>query len=401
MKMKRFFKIILSCLLLASVTTLAVSCENDKNKIDEVRLVASSVPNSMLIDEVDTKLTTIQIKVTKGGESETINITKEMISDADLAKLDTAGTHLVTISYEGFEVKINLVITAPVAPVEGDEITYTDEVLVANLKTLTELPAAYDLYVWVWGTSVEGSFVPAADGKFNVPTGCTSAVFLIMPVGSQPNWDDKLDQTGDLVIVDGAVGVPVAGETTEFTTTLADIEANLKPDKPMPTVEYDLYVFTWGGTINGFTKISDDFKFSIDSGSAGGLFAFVTKGAEADWANVLAQTYDYSICWNASAQAFMFCGTDVTAVLTDVTGSLTDVPAEYDLYAWVWGGTPASLFAPVTVNADGSITFKAPVGTSGCTFVLMAKGEKAHWDTKLNQTGNFDIADGSMTPEAA
>lgn len=404
MRVKSFFKPILACVLLLLAVTFVASCDNGSNKIEEVRLVASSVPNSMLIDEVESKLETIQIKVVKkDGKSEIINVTTSMISAEDLAKLDEAGTYSITINYEGFQVKINVVITAPVAPVEGDEVTYTDAIILANLKTLDALPEAYDLYVWVWGSGVEGVFVPAADGKFTAPTGCDSAVFLLMPVGLQPAWADIYDQTNDLAIINGAVGVPTAGETLTFTITPAEIEATLKDGATMPTVDYDLYVYTWGGKVNGFSKVGDNLEFAIDAGTAGLTFVLMPKGEPAGWDSKLAQTSDYIVCWNAAAKAFLFCGSKVTSTLETVTSALeAEVTEEYDLYAWVWGGTPENLFTPVTIKEDGSIEFVVPKDSTECLFVFMKKGTQASWGSdKIAQTGNYVIAEGAITPKPA
>lgn len=112
--MKRIIKVcalVFAFVLLFSVAGCK-SCKKEKDPvIESIEIVESSVPESIYTNEVLDKLDDIQIKVLKSdNNSETINLSTSMISAADLAKLNTEGTHTVKVTYEGFEVELTIVV---------------------------------------------------------------------------------------------------------------------------------------------------------------------------------------------------------------------------------------------------------------------------------------------------
>ncbi|MBO5711972.1 MAG: TlpA family protein disulfide reductase, partial [Acholeplasmatales bacterium] len=127
--MKKLMKAF-SLLIITLALFLVASCGgNEEVKIESVSVVESSIPSSILTTEVNDKLDDIQLKVAKSDNTvETINVQLSMISATDLAKLKNEGTHTITISYEGYIVSINVVVTKPAGsdPLpDPEEIAYS------------------------------------------------------------------------------------------------------------------------------------------------------------------------------------------------------------------------------------------------------------------------------------
>ena len=131
--MKKLTKLF-ALLITAQALLFAVACNDEEVKIDSVSVVESTIPQSMLTTEVSDKLDDIQLKIVKSDDSEQIiNVSESMISASDLAKLANAGTHTINVTYEGYNVSITIVVTAPsdgggsgedINP-EPEEITYS------------------------------------------------------------------------------------------------------------------------------------------------------------------------------------------------------------------------------------------------------------------------------------
>ena len=135
-------KIIKGCALIFIFVLLfcVTSCKSCKKKkdpvIESIEIVETSVPQSIYTTEISNKLDDIQIKVLKSDDStETINLSTSMISSDDLAKLSTAGTHTIKVTYEGFEVELTLVVVVtpdnPDKPIDPQSIEY--QVLVKDI----------------------------------------------------------------------------------------------------------------------------------------------------------------------------------------------------------------------------------------------------------------------------
>ncbi|MDE7105757.1 MAG: hypothetical protein K2O22_01170 [Anaeroplasmataceae bacterium] len=406
--MKKYLRRIFSAFALVAACILFVSCGGGEVKVEKVSVIPDTVPNSILTTEVDQKIAGITLRVTMSdGTTKEVKVTKDMIPAEDYAKLSTASetAHVIKVVYEGVTVTVNIVIAAPVQEIEGDKVTYTDELIANNLKDLDEVPAEYELYAWVWGGSTENIFVPCKSGEVTVPTGTPNLLFAFFAKGCQnPNWDspDKLGQTNNLRIVDGKVTdeIPEVGDTYEYTIDVASIEANLKDGATMPE-EFITYAWVWGGAAGGlWVSVDATGKFETASDITNCLFVLFPVDVEKiDWDFKLAQTVDYAIAWDADKAAHIFTFTEVTSDLTTIEANLKDgatMPEEYDLFVWVWGGS-TSAFIPVA--ADGK--FNAPTGSTGGTFVLFAKDEENRiWDNKLAQTGDYDIVDGVASPKA-
>lgn len=169
--MKKIFKIFTLLLLLCSLIYVG-SCKKpdegkeepkEEVKIEKIQIVESTVPESLLISEVDEKIEDIKIKVSKNnGTEEQINLTKNMISLADYALLSVEGTHTIKVKYLEFETNLTLVIKKPVVEVpEKEPIPYTVEV-----KDIAGKPLA-DFYVTVYlGDEIVAEKYTNSEGKF-------------------------------------------------------------------------------------------------------------------------------------------------------------------------------------------------------------------------------------------
>lgn len=112
-------KIIKVCALIFVVVLLftMVGCKK-KNPpkepvIESIQVVEGSIPSQVYIDEVNSKLANIKIKVLKSDDNEeTISLTSSMVSASDLSKLSTEGTHTIKVTYEGFETTFTIKVVA-------------------------------------------------------------------------------------------------------------------------------------------------------------------------------------------------------------------------------------------------------------------------------------------------
>ncbi len=92
------------------VSLTIVGCNNDTT-VESISVIESTIPETILISEVNEKLNTIKIEVTKTDKNkETIYLKSEMISSEDLKKLEVAGQYSITITYENKTTVLNLTI---------------------------------------------------------------------------------------------------------------------------------------------------------------------------------------------------------------------------------------------------------------------------------------------------
>lgn len=95
--MKKLVRLFLTIMLLVVITACG-----KKNKVTSINIVSSSIPDVILVEELDSKLSTIKMQVTKGsGDTEEINLNKSMLSEEDYNKISQIGTYTVTVNYEG------------------------------------------------------------------------------------------------------------------------------------------------------------------------------------------------------------------------------------------------------------------------------------------------------------
>ena len=94
--MKKLFLI-----LLLIFTMFTCSCEYIDSTIDgECEIVYLYENKQVLVDEF--KLSDIKLCITENDETYYINVTEDMLSESDLALLETAGVHNVAIGYKDF-----------------------------------------------------------------------------------------------------------------------------------------------------------------------------------------------------------------------------------------------------------------------------------------------------------
>lgn len=165
-------KIIKVCALIFVVVLLftMVGCKK-KNPpkepvIESIQVVEGSIPSQVYIDEVNSKLANIKIKVLKSDDNEeTISLTSSMVSASDLSKLSTEGTHTIKVTYEGFETTFTIKV---VAKDDGGDDPINKEVeYTISIKDIAGKPLA-DFYVIFYNgndivtegyTNIEGQFV--------------------------------------------------------------------------------------------------------------------------------------------------------------------------------------------------------------------------------------------------
>ena len=89
------FMIILSIVLIGCTKKTP-----DKVKVVSISVDQTSIPDVINVEELDEKLLTIKIIVENSdGSNVIVNLDKSMMFPHDLEKLQTKGTHTVTVSY--------------------------------------------------------------------------------------------------------------------------------------------------------------------------------------------------------------------------------------------------------------------------------------------------------------
>ena len=131
------------------IVGIAVSNGNntpDEPVIESIQVVESSIPEQIYVDEVNSKLTNIKIKVLKSDDTtEEVNLSTSMISAADLAKLSAEGTHTIKVTYEGLETSLTIVVAKKdTGGSEPDDQTIEYNVIIEDIAGK---PLA-DFYVW-------------------------------------------------------------------------------------------------------------------------------------------------------------------------------------------------------------------------------------------------------------
>ena len=149
--MRKVMKL-MSLFIMLGIVSFVIGCNNgssDPVVIESISVVSETVPTSILTTEIDDKIDDIKINVLKSDDSSiTVNINKNMISSSDYESLSTEGSHVITITYEGFTTTVTIVT---VKPSENDpdpkpdpdpqKINYT-----VNVKDIAGKPLS-DFYV--------------------------------------------------------------------------------------------------------------------------------------------------------------------------------------------------------------------------------------------------------------
>ncbi len=190
-------------------------------------------------------------------------------------------------------------------------------------------------------------------------------------------------------------------QPVEYTVDLTKTEFNLKDEATMPTVEYDVYASVWGGTEpeGTFIPVSAEGKFGVKGTFTGVTLVLIKKDQAAAWSgdNFLAQTIDYTV--DGTTVIAPFDGTeDYTEYTLDLSkiqynlSTETTLPAEYDVYVTVWGGTEPT-GGLVQVNADGK--FKVLGTFTNATLLLIVKGETPAWEGSafIAKTKDYTLTD--------
>ena len=120
------FMIILSIVLIGCTKKTP-----DKVKVVSISVDQTSIPNVINVEELDEKLLTIKIIVENSdGSNVIVNLDKSMMFPHDLEKLQTKGTHTVTVSYGFVETTMTLNIHKDEIIIEKE--VYSVKVLFPN-----------------------------------------------------------------------------------------------------------------------------------------------------------------------------------------------------------------------------------------------------------------------------
>ncbi|MBO5711710.1 MAG: carbohydrate binding domain-containing protein, partial [Acholeplasmatales bacterium] len=152
--MKKFLKLFLMPLMLGIValSTIALTSCGEKEIVD-VKVNETTVPQEIVQGTLDDEISKIKLVVTLSDNSTyEVAVAKDMLSAKDLEKLADIGTYNVTVTYEGFNVEIRLVIVEAEDNVELTDITLT----VAEPNVEVEYGAAHSALTGVSAVGNDG-----------------------------------------------------------------------------------------------------------------------------------------------------------------------------------------------------------------------------------------------------
>lgn len=304
MKIKKLpIIIIILCMSIAVMFGLT-SCGNEeepKVTVTSIKVVETSIPESVLTTEVDDKLDDIQILITKSDNStETINLSTSMIPSSDLAKLDVAGTHTITVKHQGKQTTFNIVVTEPVKEKEyfTVKVLYPDGTPVAGGVTVQwcDAKGCNDAKVNDKGIAT----LEKEEGEYevhllNVPEGYTHDPHFYTSNVSNKNIEIKLVALSELT-GEGTSSSPFVVSTSAYSVTFTEEEMNdIKYFSFIPTESgnytlkafvsdtqfVDPYLGFLGSDINGNPDVSGNiegekyFDHTITDAQAGTTYYFM------------------------------------------------------------------------------------------------------------------------------
>lgn len=103
MKKYLYLLIVMICSL------IIISCDDSVATITSISVDEATIPNYVLIQKFDEQINNIKLNVNKSDDTiETKNITKDMISEQDLANINSLGKQKIMINYESFSTELSL-----------------------------------------------------------------------------------------------------------------------------------------------------------------------------------------------------------------------------------------------------------------------------------------------------
>ena len=402
-----------------------------KDSIKKISVAPSSVPAQISTDKLEEGITSMKLKVYyNDGSIKEIPVTKDMVDPNEWESLESAdGPVRITLKYKGFETKVSIKMVLKLeVNMDGTKLQFNDKDIKSCLLGGDTIPTAEeaDMYVWGWKVdengkddeSVKGKFFPVADNVCYIDEVCNKCLVVYMTKGASADWDNKIDQTADLSILNGKViypnGAPV-GKDIEFTINLDYCKKNLESGE----VSDDLAPFAYvsGGVVsNYFTPIADG-VFTADSLTTNLVVYYMPQGTTADTAKIedaKAKTKPLAVGFNtpegsSKVESLIFVARDVNVKLKSLSFMHDNKPASMPekgqayIYAYVNGDAGSkvtNIFTTATIS-EGVIKASIPMDCDRAIVVFMKPGSEPTWGNYTVQTTNLVVgADGSLAVEA-
>ena len=232
--MKKFLK-----LFLVAVASFGIFTACDKTQepektptqqtqatVKNIAVDAASVPAEIVKGQAETEIAKIKLVVTMSDDTtQSVNVTKDMISAKDLEKLADIGTYKVTITYEGKTVEVTLVVVEEDSSIALTDITLTvekEEVTVNygasysvsdGVKAIGNDGVNYNLKLTYVITNAAGQTVEKVDTQvenevytivINIDyAGIKKSVTKKVTIGEKPDTSGNLIPNGQFVLADG------------------------------------------------------------------------------------------------------------------------------------------------------------------------------------------------------
>ena len=250
--MKYIYKVLLIVLLLIVLLSFAACGKKDNGEttdpsIDHIEIIQSSIPNKSTISDFNISDITFVIVYSDDTKSDPIKVDPTMISTNDLAKLNIAGTQVITVAYKKKSAKFTITL------VEDAETYYTIKIhqgvpiKVGNTtKYYTLNDENYFISSYPAGTELTISWVALEGYDFNYwslgETKYTNSSIFVYTLNS----DVEFNSTSAAV-----------SYTVSFNTYCDDVikskTTNLLLENEIDTISLDGYVFL-GWTNRVITK---------------------------------------------------------------------------------------------------------------------------------------------------
>lgn len=205
--------LIIALVVLCSITL--IGCKKEV-KVESIEIDNSTIPSFVLNSAVEDYIVDIKINVKKSDDSsETINVTKEMLSSEDYTKLQSTGTHTVKISYEGLSVEVSLeVVNYSVQVLYPDNTPVNTKVNVQWCDTVCYLP------VKVNNKGIAG--IELDEGEYfihlnNIPEGYTYDPNAYIATKTNKHVEIKLLTLSSITTGEGSIANPYVVEDSVYT----------------------------------------------------------------------------------------------------------------------------------------------------------------------------------------
>ena len=227
--MRKIFKLFTFIMVLISAFSI-IACTEQEVTIESISIDNNSIPTLVLIDELNTIIEDIKVKVTKSnGETEEVTLTKTMISDADWQLLQTVGNHTITINYES----VSCTVTLNMGLVDERytvKVVYPDNTPVSNIYV--QWCAGNNCFIPVKTNNSGYSRIALEDGEYyihlesGIPNGYTYDPNAYTTTKNSKFIEIKLIKSSTITLGEGTQSAPYVVSNSAYNVSFTESGVN-------------------------------------------------------------------------------------------------------------------------------------------------------------------------------